>query len=213
MTSQDSGIPSNRDFLWPTLQALKERGNSASKKEIEETITRQMDLSDEIMSATYETGAFIAAIRMGWARSWLKGMQLVGNAERGVWVLTPLGMRGLEGGERKLLDDFKAYKRQSLIAYKQEREKRKGKDKDIVEDENRLYEEDQRWKGALLKRLISLEPDAFERVCFAVLREYGYEIEKTGGAGDRGIDGKGILRLDNLISFDIAIQCKRYSEE
>ena len=55
-----------------------------------------------------------------------------------------------------------------------------------------------------------MEPDAFERLCQRVLREYGFtKVKVTGRAGDGGIDGVGVLRI-KLLSFHVAFQCKRY---
>ena len=60
----------------------------------------------------------------------------------------------------------------------------------------------------MLNVLINIEPDAFERLCQRVLREYGF-IKVTGKVGDGGIDGVGVLRI-KLLSFHVAFQCKRY---
>jgi restriction system protein len=55
-----------------------------------------------------------------------------------------------------------------------------------------------------------MEPGAFERLCQRVLREAGFvKVEVTGRAGDGGIDGTGVLRL-NLLSFHVLFQAKRY---
>lgn len=34
----------------------------------------------------------------------------------------------------------------------------------------------------------------------------------TGGSGDQGIDGKGIGKLNDVVSLNIVFQCKRYKE-
>lgn len=45
-----------------------------------------------------------------------------------------------------------------------------------------------------------------------MLRESGFvHVEVTGRtAGDGGIDGKGIARINGLMSFHIVFQCKKY---
>lgn len=68
------------------------------------------------------------------------------------------------------------------------------------------------WRETLAAALLSMSPEAFERLCMRLLRESGFdEVTVTGRAGDGGIDGRGIKRLDGLISFPILFQCKRYT--
>jgi len=56
-----------------------------------------------------------------------------------------------------------------------------------------------------------MRPDAFERLCQRILRESGFiEVRVTGRAGDGGIDGIGILRLQRVVSFQVLFQCKRW---
>ena len=64
----------------------------------------------------------------------------------------------------------------------------------------------------LLEILFSLEPVVFERLAQRLLREAGFtEVIVTGRSGDGGIDGRGILRLNDLISMHAIFQCKRYT--
>nr|WP_264484591.1 restriction endonuclease [Proteus sp. NMG38-2] len=56
-----------------------------------------------------------------------------------------------------------------------------------------------------------MSPDAFERLAQRLLRESCFiRAEVTGCTGDGGIDGKGIARINGLMSFHIAFQCKRH---
>jgi restriction system protein len=44
-----------------------------------------------------------------------------------------------------------------------------------------------------------------------LLREAGFEkVDVTGRSGDGGIDGRGILRINKFVSFQVCFQCKRY---
>lgn len=46
-----------------------------------------------------------------------------------------------------------------------------------------------------------------------LLRESGFvQVEVTGRSGDGGIDGKGIIKLQNVLSYHVVFQCKRYKE-
>jgi restriction system protein len=67
------------------------------------------------------------------------------------------------------------------------------------------------WKTDLLSALTSMPPDAFERLAQRLLRESGFlKVEVTGKSGDGGIDGIGVLRIQELLSFHVYFQCKRY---
>jgi len=78
-----------------------------------------------------------------------------------------------------------------------------------VED---LPEETLAWREKLHHILTEeMKPDAFERLTQRMLRESGFiHVEVTGRTGDGGIDGKGIARINGLMSFHIAFQCKKY---
>jgi restriction system protein len=44
-----------------------------------------------------------------------------------------------------------------------------------------------------------------------MLRELGFiQVEVTGRSGDGGIDGRGIARINGVMSFHVLFQCKRY---
>jgi restriction system protein len=71
-------------------------------------------------------------------------------------------------------------------------------------------EERAAWQADLLDVLSRLPPDGFERLCQQTLRRAGFtRVEVTGRAGDGGIDGVGVLRM-NLLSFHVLFQCKRW---
>ena len=75
-----------------------------------------------------------------------------------------------------------------------------------------LEDEETEWREHLLKTLLEMTSDAFERLCQLLLRESGFiEVEVTGRPSDGGIDGRGIIRLGGLIGFPVLFQCKRYS--
>jgi restriction system protein len=80
----------------------------------------------------------------------------------------------------------------------------------IVELEKEV-EESLDWKERLLNTILSISPNAFEKLVQRLLRESGFvEVEVTGRSGDGGIDGKGIARMSGLLSFHVIFHCKRY---
>lgn len=65
---------------------------------------------------------------------------------------------------------------------------------------------------ALLDAIRSLSPSGFEEFCGLLLRKTGLDqVEVTGGPGDGGIDGTGVLRMNPFVSFKVLFQCKRYT--
>jgi restriction system protein len=56
-----------------------------------------------------------------------------------------------------------------------------------------------------------MNPYSFERLSQRLLRESGFEdVHVTKKSGDGGIDGIGKLKVNGIVSFNIAFQCKRY---
>jgi restriction system protein len=79
--------------------------------------------------------------------------------------------------------------------------------RETIEDELELD-----WQEELLSTLQEMDPAAFERLTQRLLRESGFiQVEVIGRSGDGGVDGKGIMRLGGLLSFNVIFQCKRYS--
>ena len=76
-------------------------------------------------------------------------------------------------------------------------------------DDSDIRPED--WKEQFLDALLELPPDAFERLAQRLLREAGFaSVLVTGRSGDGGIDGTGTLVVENLLSFPVFFQCKRW---
>ena len=200
MTAQ--GIPTYDDLLWPTLEALKNSGGSASIQELLEHVTRDLALPDEVSDIPHNDGPQTeVAYRLAWARTNLKWVDAVNNTARGVWTITPAG-RAIPS-EEKVRDLVRKERRR--------RQRNRVKPAPAVPSEDSETSSESDWKEGLLAILRDLEPDAFERLCQRILRESGFtKVSVTGRSGDGGIDGAGVLRV-NLISFHVRFQCKRYA--
>ncbi|RZK04094.1 MAG: restriction endonuclease, partial [Flavobacterium sp.] len=73
--------------------------------------------------------------------------------------------------------------------------------------------EDEEHSLGLINIIQNLPASGFEKLCKRLLTEIGInEIAITGGSGDQGIDGKGIVKLNDVVSLNIVFQCKRYKE-
>jgi len=190
-------MPTYDRMMWPTLQALKAIGGSASNQELLTKVTQIMLLSEEIQNFPHNDGSGTEVeYRLSWARSYLRKVGAIENSERGVWTITSKGRSLTELDVAKIPAQVrKMSPRNPLTAEDNQPEDGEG---------------EQTWQEQLLSVLQSLTPDSFERLSQRILRESGFvKVEVTGKSGDGGIDGIGVLRL-NLLSFQVFFQCKRY---
>ena len=86
---------SNSEFLKyfaPLIQALKELGGSALRKDAHEKVVELMGISEEELSVTYEkTGASKVLNQIDFARNDLAHEGFISNETKGTWALTELG--------------------------------------------------------------------------------------------------------------------------
>ena len=195
-------IPSQRQLMWPVLEAMRKLGASAHNAEISEQVAEHEGFSEELMGVMHgDSSQSEIDYRLAWARTRLKEIGAVVNSSRGVWALTELGRMVTE---------------QQVIHMDKERLRTripKNPKPTGLPDDDELADPDgdpDRWKGDLLERLLAMSPDAFERLAQRLLREAGFRnVEVLGRSGDGGIDGVGVYRL-SLVSFPTYFQCKRF---
>lgn len=196
------------DLFIPVLRALSELGGSASNEEIEDRVASNLKLPQAALDRPHKGGSNLSrfAYRSAWCRSWLKNAGLVDNSSRGVWTLTQLGRSALAEAPDPLIQRIRQANRDTT-------RRRRERSTPIAPDgDPALSVQEPRvdWREQLLDVLGELKPDAFERLCQRMLRESGFvRVEVTGKAGDGGIDGTGVLRI-NLLSFQVLFQCKRW---
>jgi len=193
-------IPQYQRLLWPCLVAMRDLGGSGSIDEIVERVLEESDFTDEQQSVLHNDGPGTEIeYRLAWARTYLKGMGLATNSQRGIWSLTDEG-RVVDEPELEPL-------RQAYIL--RQREQRRLSLEMASEDDGEEAG-DATWQQQLLDSLMSMKPDAFERLAQRLLREAGFvNATVTGRSGDGGIDGLGVYRM-SLVSFPVFFQCKRY---
>jgi len=192
-------VPSYHELMNPTLRALHRLGGSASIQELVEEVIVDLGIESDIADVPHGSGSTTELeYRAAWARTYLKQSGVIDNSARGVWALTSEGR------------DTDQINPQEVVHYVREhqRERRKQREAEIAEEEDSL---ESTWQDELLDTLRQIEPDAFERLCQRLLRESGFiEVEVTRRSGDGGIDGYGIIRIADLISFTVLFQSKRY---
>jgi restriction system protein len=189
--AEKTQIPRFDQFLWPTIQALKQSGGSASNAELFNRLVQMMGLSEEVQRIPHGEGPQSEVqYQSGWARATLRLFGAVANSDRGVWSITAKGRSLTESGTAKIPEQIANLVRQLPKPVQEEAA--------------------ERWKEQLLSVLQEMPSDGFERLAQRVLRESGFvKVEVTGRSGDGGIDGIGLLQI-NLLSFQVLFQCKRY---
>lgn len=191
-------VPKYDDLFQPLLDALHELGGSASIEEIDNKVAEIIKLDDDDINEIHRGNITKLSYRLGWSRNYLKKFGLLENSQRGIWRLT------LKGQTTKKIDK---------ATVRREVRKMSKKEVDINDmDEGTTPEDiDTTWQEELIGKLLRVSPESFEKLCQRVLREAGFvQVEVTGRSGDGGIDGKGILKMNGLLSFHIIFQCKRY---
>jgi restriction system protein len=205
-------VPQYNEMLWPALQAVAELGGSASIGEIVETVIKREGFTDAQQAVLHNNGPETEiGYRLAWARTYLKGMGLLNNSARGVWTLTDEGT-GLITDPSTTDEQRRERVREIWSTYMVEiRKARKARQSDDDTEPGAPEPTIERsWKEQLLDQLMSMRPDAFERLARRLLREADFDsVNVTGQSGDGGIDGLGVYRL-GLVSFPVFFQCKRY---
>lgn len=170
------------------MQALVQLGGSGSIDEINEKVIFDLQIPEDLVNIPHikgkDSGQTELEYQLAWARTMLRGNGYVVNSKRGIWAL--------------LDNSNTSVKEVNLSTIK------------LSADEKEEIEES--WKAKLQKILVEkLSPSAFERLIQRFLREKGFsQVEVTGRTGDGGIDGKGIAKINGILSFHIVFQCKKY---
>ena len=196
-------MPTFDQLMEPTMKALEALGGSGSIEEIAAEVIKQLSLPDSITSKMHDpakSSKTEVEYRLAWSRTYLKKYGLLTNSARGIWAFTNEYLPGQKIDSTKIIQAARA-----------NRPRKKGAPHEgmsPVELETAL---ETVWKDTLHQMLLAMKPDAFERLTKRLLRENGFvQVEVTGRSGDGGIDGKGILRLQNILSYHVVFQCKRY---
>jgi len=215
-------LPRYTDLIIPTVTALKELGGSATIHELNAAVIRKLGLSERELSA--DDVRTQLELKLTWTRTILKNSDIVSNSNRGVWALRdPEIDPGSVDRERIWLHHRELYpsvtsRRQKAPAAQNEQadgmacEKSAPASVPAPDEDVTETRQDSDYELAVLQRLLALAPAGFERFCQRLLREAGFEqVDVTGRSHDGGIDGRGILRINPLVSIKVLFQCKRYS--
>lgn len=198
------------NWIPPFIEVLKEKGGSATTKEIREGIAEKMDLDDEFLAERYEKSQLLRFDnQVYWAKQYLAWEKLVETSKRGIWALTNDGWStsldyngalDLFNKWVKIHRDIKKNKKAEISTVTTDYDI---SDSDIdVESKKDL---------SLLEILKKTTPAGFEHLCGRLLREYDFEdILITPRSHDGGIDGTAVLKLNSFVNISVYFQCKKY---
>ncbi|MFN3377865.1 MAG: restriction endonuclease [Runella zeae] len=182
-------LPSRNELMSPTIEIIKELGGSANTEEIYEKIVEKLKLNDALfVIKNGKTGQSELQYNLSWVRTILKNKGILSKGGKGIWILN---------------DNTTVFPTNEANIGIQKIEEKEA-DEELLDTEA--------WKKIVIEIITEkLSPSSFERLIQRVLREKGFtQVEVTGKTGDGGIDGKGIAKINGILSFHIIFQCKRY---
>ena len=99
-----------------------------------------------------------------------------------------------------------------MKAYYANNKERVGQETDPTSIEEIEDTPDEPHKTDLLEYLKNINPYVFEHVCRDLLQELDIEeLEITTKSNDGGIDGFGVIKVNDIVGLKLAFQCKRYA--
>jgi restriction system protein len=92
-------LPKYNQFQWPIIVALRALGGSATIEELDSRVLTDGAYTEEQQAVLHNDGPKTEIeYRLAWGRTYLKGMGLATNSERGVWSLVgPGAVRDFRG--------------------------------------------------------------------------------------------------------------------
>lgn len=196
-------------YFGPLLDALRKLGGSGSPDEVVEQIAEDMKLSDEEQNEVVPSGGSRLKTNVAWARFYLVREGLLDSSKRGVWSLTEKGRSA-----RLTVEQAGEVFSRWVKVFDEQRRSKSPESEPIAEqvaEASGAASKD--YRAEALDLLLSLPPSGFERLSQRLLREAGFtQVAVTGQSGDGGIDGHGTLQINQLVSFKVLFQCKRYAK-
>lgn len=206
---KQSKCPDYSLLMEPTWSALIRLGGSGTNSEIDAELIKQLDLPEEVVDEPHkETGNETELeYRAKWARTYLKKYGLIENSTRGVWSIVPQYLKQVEQVKIDKNEIIRTVRQQIHLNDNSRAENVNGQAL-MVED---VSDENLSWERRLSAILMAMNPYGFEKLAQRLLRECGFtQVSVTKKSADGGIDGHGKLKMNGILSFNVAFQCKRY---
>ncbi|WP_407064279.1 restriction endonuclease [Campylobacter canis] len=195
-------MPNYPDLIEATFSALHELGGSGKNDEINKKAIEILELSDRVLDVMHtNTNMTEIDYRLAWARTLLKNFGAIDNSARSVWSISTNFTQILT------IDGMEVYKKKNINQISEP----SSSVSNSLDIEDNTPEEIRSWRQRLHEVLLKMNPYGFERLAQRLLRECGFsQVEITKKSGDGGIDGTGTLKINGMVTFKIAFQCKRY---
>jgi restriction system protein len=199
-------------WFGPLLSALRDLGGSASPREAIDRIAEVERVPEATRNVILKSGQERFYNQVHWARQYLVWEGLIESGRRGVWALTPTGRDKSLTREDAREIFLRQVQRQARLRKGVEAAKPQASEDDAAPADTPQADED-----ASLSRFVDvlkgLSASGFERLCMRLLREAGFErVLVTGRSNDGGIDGVGVLQVNDLVSFNVVFQCKKWEQ-
>ena len=211
-TDQKPKIKQSEFVRWfvPLLQALRDLGGSASPREALDRIAQIEKVPESLRNEILKSGQERFYNQVHWARQYLVWEGLIESGRRGVWSLTLTGKNVVLSPDDARQVFLRQVQRNSKLRKPAgEAQFQITKDNETPADTPQA-DQDSSLQG-FLEVVKALTPSGFERLCMRLLREAGFErVQVTGRSNDGGIDGVGVLQLNDLMSFNVVFQCKKW---
>lgn len=194
-------VPGQEDLIEPIFEALKNLGGSGSVDEIHDEVVKGLKLSDNQIQIMHSDGRTKLHYNLAWARTYLKLYGAIDIKTRGIWVIT------------STFYDKKNIDKNDVIL--KVRNKRSSKNRSEPENEVSFKVTEANsynWREKLINIIKEMNPYSFEEFTKLLLRYIGFEkLKVTQKSNDKGIDGYGIYKINGLVTYKVAFQCKRYT--
>lgn len=209
--------PTYTELIIPTYDALKQLGGSGTNNEIYERVIVNLNLSDEVLDEPHLGSLNQSEVeyQLAWARTYLKNYGIIVNSARSVWSITSEYASELTVSAKEIVAFTvqKNAKKREMAKSNDKPDGKMDKPEDDIDsnDDVEFPDEVKPWRQQLANVLQNMDPYGFERLSQRLLRECGFtQVSVTKKSGDGGIDGTGKLKINGIVSFNVAFQCKRY---
>lgn len=209
--------PTYTELIIPTYDALKQLGGSGTNNEIYERVIVNLNLSDEVLDEPRLGSLNQSEVeyQLAWARTYLKNYGIIVNSARSVWSITSEYASELTVSAKEIVAFTvqKNAKKREMAKSNDKPDGKMDKPEDDIDsnDDVEFPDEVKPWRQQLANVLQNMDPYGFERLSQRLLRECGFtQVSVTKKSGDGGIDGTGKLKINGIVSFNVAFQCKRY---
>ena len=211
-SKQKSGQSEFVRWFGPLLQALRDLGGSASPREALDRIAVIEKVPEALRNEILKSGQERFYNQVHWARQYLVWEGFIESGKRGVWSLTQSGKNVVLTSEQSREIFLRQVQRQAELRKPNADVGVQSVPDEAVPSDTPQADQDSSLLG-FLRVVKALSPSGFERLCMRLLREAGFErVQVTGRSNDGGIDGVGILQLNDLMSFNVVFQCKKWEQ-